>query len=209
MGEDEFKEIKTGNGIDRDLAATTNDRMKTTVIELRNLGGGIKELNTNIINFSNSSDKYSKRLLYLTWALVTFTVILVIMTYVLIDDAKKQTASENNIALNSAFFNNTNTKIIDAIESKQPILTENHGQYTDAQLDNYLGEFDTVESSYDEGLLSEPDLCDSFSYFIGITSKNPEIQNYIASSQKSDSGFFIGLTDLAKVVSHSKNENCQ
>lgn len=34
-------EIKTGNGIDRDFAATANDRMKKTVLELRNLGGGL------------------------------------------------------------------------------------------------------------------------------------------------------------------------
>lgn len=31
---DEFPDVKTGNGIDRDLAATTNDRLKRTVLSL-------------------------------------------------------------------------------------------------------------------------------------------------------------------------------
>lgn len=39
MGADELAEIKTGNGIDRDLAATSNDRLKKTVLELRGLKG--------------------------------------------------------------------------------------------------------------------------------------------------------------------------
>jgi len=33
----QFREVKTGNGVDRDLAATTNDRLELTVIELQNL----------------------------------------------------------------------------------------------------------------------------------------------------------------------------
>lgn len=210
MDENDLPEIKTGyKMMNLDLAATTNDRMKKTVIELRNLGENIKVLNTNIVNSGKSSDKYSKRLLYLTWALVVFTIFLVIMTAVLIIDAKEQTSSQNNIALNTSFFSTSNTKIIDAIENNQPILTENKGQYNDAQLDNYLGEFDTIESSYEKGLLSEADLCDSFSFYIGITNKNSEIKNYIIAQQKTDPGFFIALSDLAKVTSQSKNVNCR
>lgn len=33
----QFKKVTTGNGYDRDLAATTNDRLELTVIELQNL----------------------------------------------------------------------------------------------------------------------------------------------------------------------------
>lgn len=34
---DQFRKVDTGNGIDRDLAATTNDRLELTVIELQKL----------------------------------------------------------------------------------------------------------------------------------------------------------------------------
>ena len=33
----QFRKVTTGNGFDRDLAATTNDRLEMTVIELQNL----------------------------------------------------------------------------------------------------------------------------------------------------------------------------
>jgi len=33
----QFRKVETGNGIDRDLAATTNDRLEMTVLELQNL----------------------------------------------------------------------------------------------------------------------------------------------------------------------------
>jgi hypothetical protein len=36
-GREQFRKVDTGNGIDRDLAATTNDRLELTVIELQKL----------------------------------------------------------------------------------------------------------------------------------------------------------------------------
>lgn len=41
---DDMPAVYTGNGIDRDLAATTNDRLKKTVQELRRLGSLIGEM---------------------------------------------------------------------------------------------------------------------------------------------------------------------
>ena len=72
MSEEEFKEVETGNGKAANLAATTNERLKKTVLELRGLGEKINTLNTNLVKFSGSSDKYSKRLVLLTWGLVVF-----------------------------------------------------------------------------------------------------------------------------------------
>jgi hypothetical protein len=207
--DEDFPEIKTGNGVDRDLAATANDRMKKSVIELRNLGAEIKTLNANIVQLNASSDKSSRRLIFLTWILIIFTVVLVVMTGFLIVDGRKAVSTQNNIALTSQFFNNADTKIITAIENGNPILTENHGQFTDAELDNYLGNFDTIQSSYDNGLLSQDDLCDSFSYYIGITNQDTEVQNYIAEQQKLYPGTFMSLGYLAKIVSNSNNPNCK
>src|SRR5476651_1913502 len=39
----QFRKVETGNGYDRNLAATTNDRLEMTVIELQNL----RESNTD------------------------------------------------------------------------------------------------------------------------------------------------------------------
>jgi hypothetical protein len=207
--DEDFPEIKTGNGVDRDLAATANDRMKTTIIELRNLGGEIKNLKTDIKELGVSNSKDSRKVIILTAILLILTVALVIMTGILIADGRKGISTQNNIALTSQFFNNADTKIITAIENGNPILTENRGQFLDAQLDNYLGNFDTIQDSYDNGLLSQDDLCDSFSYYIGITNQDTEVQNYIAEQQKLYPGSFTSLGYLEKIVSNSSDSSCK
>jgi hypothetical protein len=160
-------------------------------------------------DLDESTTRYSRRLVALTWALIVFTVVLVVMTGMLIVDGRRATSIQNNIALTAAFFTDTNTKIITAIEGKLPILAENHGQFNDAQLDNYLGNFDTIESAYSDSLLSEEDLCDSFSYYVNLSNQNMEIQNYIAAQQKKDPAFLTSLTHLASIISQSKNQNCK
>jgi hypothetical protein len=117
-------------------------------------------------------------------------------------------SSQNNIALSTLFFNDVNTGIIDALDTGVPILTIHKGKYTKAQLDNYLGDFETIDSAYGEGLLSENEFCASFSYYVTLTSQNPEVEAYLASSRKQDTGFFGGLSDLVNVVAKSKNVNC-
>jgi hypothetical protein len=77
--------------------------------------------------------------------------------------------SQNNIALNQMLYNDPNNiGIIDAIENKKPILKSatSDGQFSSAQLDKYLGDFETVQEVYQEGLLSVEQLCTSFSTYI-------------------------------------------
>jgi hypothetical protein len=127
------------------------------------------------------------------------------MTLFLIIDGREAVSAQDNIALNAEFFNDTNTGIIADLENNQPILVENKGRYTDVQLDNYLGDFDTITDAYNEGLLSEMNLCDSFSYYIGITASSSEVQKYMTTEGLD---YYSGLPDLTKVVNASKNPNC-
>ncbi len=97
-GTSQFEEIKTGNGMDRDLAATTNNRLELTVVELQNLqknntkqteklGGlltglddsivylnmDIKSLITTITEANVKNDKLQKLFLLLTLIGLIFT----------------------------------------------------------------------------------------------------------------------------------------
>ncbi|HUC01363.1 MAG TPA: hypothetical protein VMA75_00460 [Candidatus Paceibacterota bacterium] len=122
---------------------------------------------------------------------------------------QKVTASQNNIALNAEFFNDpTNIGIINDLYNNTPILVEHGGQYSDAQLDKYLGDFDTISDAYDEGFLSEADLCDSFSYYIAATMQNKEIQKYMTAEAKQDSSFYGGLPELSSDVTNSTDTDC-
>ena len=71
MNDTDFPEIKTGNGIDRDLATTANDRIKKAVIE-------VNKLTTTIETFNKQSSKQTEKLVKLTWWIVGLTIVMVI-----------------------------------------------------------------------------------------------------------------------------------
>lgn len=70
MNNSEFPEIKTGNGIDRDLTATTNDRLKKVVIE-------INKLTKTIEIFNDQSSKQTNKMIWLTWGIVGLTLVMI------------------------------------------------------------------------------------------------------------------------------------
>lgn len=118
-------------------------------------------------------------------------------------------ASQNNIALSTMFLRDTNSAIVNVIETnaadhKTQILKEHGGKFDDTQLDAYLGDFETIDQVYREKLLTEAELCTSFSYYVVATAKNEEIQKYLAANRD----FFGGLLDLKVVVTSSKNKDC-
>lgn len=118
----------------------------------------------------------------------------------------KVASSENNILLNTMFFNDhTNIAILADIDDGKPILEINGGRFTEEQLDKYLGDFDTVDLAYQEGLLSANELCDSFSYYVTDTMGDAEIKHYL--DQNTD--YFPGIFDLNKIVASSTNQYCQ
>lgn len=168
-----------------------------------------KALNKNLATFSASSDAYSRRLIQLTWVLVFLTAALIGLGYWTINDAKEQTAIQNDIALNAQFFTKTNTSIINAMQNGKAVLDVNGGSNTETDLDNYLGTFDVIQASYDKGLLSEADFCDSFSYYINLTSQSHEVITYIINQQRANPRFFTSVADLEKIVVNSRNENCK
>ena len=135
-----------------------------------------------------------------------------LLAYCQLRDTNKVARLTNFITLTNEFFNPTNTAIISTIEDAKPILIENKGKYTDTQLDNYLGEFDTIYTAYIEGLLTEEHLCVSFSYYADITNKNKEVIAYINSQRRMQgrysAPFFLGFSKIVKVVAESKLSDC-
>ncbi|MCU0660161.1 MAG: hypothetical protein MUD00_00910 [Candidatus Pacebacteria bacterium] len=59
MADNEFPIINTGNGIDRDLAATTNNRLELLVTDIRKLNQTISEAN-------EKNDKLQNKVFWLT-----------------------------------------------------------------------------------------------------------------------------------------------
>jgi len=71
MNDNDFPEIRTGNGIDRDLAATANDRIKKAVIE-------VNHLTKTIENFNEQSSKQTQKIIGLTWCIIVLTIAMLV-----------------------------------------------------------------------------------------------------------------------------------
>jgi len=66
MDDPDFPVIYTGNGIDRDFAATTNDRLKKSVLEMRSLINAVSSLENTIVNLNGKNEKLQSRIFWLT-----------------------------------------------------------------------------------------------------------------------------------------------
>jgi hypothetical protein len=139
---------------------------------------------------------------------VPLLLVSLLVGYIQIHDVAKVARLQTSISLNTEFFNPANTGIISAIEHDKPILIEHGGGFDDTQLDNYLGDFELIRSAFEQNLLTEDELCTSFSYFATRAANNREVHDYIEEERKTDRGFYGGFTKIVKVVLRSKNENC-
>jgi hypothetical protein len=142
---------------------------------------------------------------------VPLVFLTVLFGYFQVLDGNRAARLTNFITLTTRFFNPTNTEIIDAVENWRPILPPK-GKFTEAQLDNYLADFDTIDEAYDEGFLSEPQLC-MLSYYITLTATNKEISNYIAKVRRLQRAeatpWFVGYYRLVELVQNSRLPDCR
>jgi hypothetical protein len=121
-------------------------------------------------------------------------------------EIKRIAQSENSIALNTMLFNDSsNAGIISTIQNGKPILVENGGPHSSADLDKYLGGFNTVALVYRDGFLSDDHLCSSFAFYVEEAVENSEVKRYLAQYPR----YFGGFRDLATVIKNSKSPLCQ
>jgi hypothetical protein len=69
----------------------------------------------------------------------------------------------------------TNFEISTAIESASKLLKKNGGKFTEGQLDDYLGQYDTLYYLYGQGLINEQMIYNLFSYDLGLAHGNREV----------------------------------
>lgn len=142
---------------------------------------------------------------------VPLFLLTVLLGYFQILEGNRAARLTNFITLSNRVFNPANTEIIDALENWKPILAP-EGKFTEAQLDNYLADFDTIDEVYEEGLLTETQLC-MFSYYITLTATNKEISDYIKKVRQAQTAkskpFFVGYYRLVELVGKSRLPDCR
>jgi hypothetical protein len=158
-----------------------------------------------------SSDQLERAAHAATIIGVPLVLLTILLGYFQTLDSNRAARLTNYITLVSRVFNPANTQIIDAIENWKPILVP-EGKFTEAQLDNYLTDFETIDEAYEEGLLSEAQLC-MFSYYIILTAGNNEISDYIKKIRQAQAAgskpFFVGYYRLVELIGKSRLPDCR
>ena len=93
-----------------------------------------------------------------------------------------------------------NFEISGAIEDDAKLLKKHDGKFTEAQLDDYLGQYDALYYLYAQGLVNEQMIFALFSYDIGLAYKNHEVQEYVREVQAKDASLFVGFNKLAQTI---------
>lgn len=94
-------------------------------------------------------------------------------------------------------------KILRLIEDDKPILKANGGEYTDYDLDDYLGFMELLDDYVDDGVLPYDWVYDQFGYYITQAYKNSEVRDYLLRTrQQSDfpETIFAGFVEIANRI---------
>jgi hypothetical protein len=166
----------------------------------------IGRLKLAIENLDDSTTRLSRWLVFYTIVLVILTAVLVTFGWYQIKglktqiaDSEKATSEQLTEDFNRDISNGTNTAIISAIDESRPIRKEKGGNFTDFQLDNYLGVYEIMDGAYANKIISKDDFCAQFEFYISGANQNQEVNNYINEQRKiyKQPGIFGGFKDLA------------
>lgn len=116
-------------------------------------------------------------------SLATFATVIILIWQTRI--SRKTAHAEFTLRLHDMFFiNNNNSKIIRCIEEKNSVLDRNRGKFSKSDLDDYLGIIELLAIYVNNGVLDKKTVEEMFGYYICLTWKNVEIQEYIADVRK-------------------------
>lgn len=142
-------------------------------------------------------------------------VILVVglyLTITQISDLRKVNAGQITLDITRDIYSDeryvTNPQIIKLIEQNKTILIRNGGKFQDQDLDNILGEWDTVARLNQVGVLPDDLVYAQFSFDMVKAYKNKEIQDYIKMirEQAGDDLIFADFEWLAKWADETSHE---
>jgi len=125
-----------------------------------------------------------------------------------------QNSADLTLRLGQELAAGVNQDLVDALDSDPttPILKrpKGGGTFTVGQLDWYLGEYETLDDLYRNGLITCPMMYNEFSYDLEKAYKNKDVMAQVAKERKddpADSDIWQGFLDLGKQFDNS--HHCQ
>jgi hypothetical protein len=123
-----------------------------------------------------------------------------------LSDFRYTQSAQFMLQFNQELSTSKNSQLAEAIENNQPVFITNGGKFTTADVDNYLTNYELLNSTFQAGLIDNDMLYNGFSYDLVKTYRNPEIKSYIDQIRKTnnDNQLFAGFEQLAKAVQNAK-----
>ncbi len=136
------------------------------------------------------------------------TVALTLIAYIQLKALRGQANADFVLKFNREFFDKeTNQKIITLIEEKRNLLKQNDGDFSDYQLDDYLGYFELMSWYEKKGIIDFELIDEMFGHYISLAWQNEEIKKYIDELRDStkDPRYYKPFEDLAvKIIQKEK-----
>src|SRR3989344_5846934 len=116
----------------------------------------------------------------------------VIFAAVQIRDLRNNQSAQLMLEFNRSLSEETNSRLITAIENNSPIFKTSGGEFTTTDVDHYLTIYELLNNVSEAGLITDKMLYNGFAYDIIKTFQNQEIKNYLSDLRKENGTFFAG-----------------
>src|SRR5215510_11787420 len=127
------------------------------------------------------SERFEKYQLLLTTVLVVANILLWWTTRESVQGARRASQGTLIAQLNKdIFFDGRMYKIRKAIEAKKPLLKSHKGEFTEEDVEDYIGTFDMVYGFVERGILDCDLADDNFGAYVEEAYTNKEIRDYIS-----------------------------
>jgi hypothetical protein len=142
-------------------------------------------------------------------------IVLIVGLYLVIvqiSDSRKVSSGQIALDMGRDIYSNerykNNPQIIKLIQRHQPILVSNGGSIEEEDLDNLLGEWDSISNFNQLGILPDDLVYKEFSFDIEEAYNNKEIRDYIKRIRKdyNDDSLYSDFEWLAKWVDETSNK---
>jgi len=88
---------------------------------------------------------------------------------------------------------------LDTTDINVKIFRSHGGPFSDGLVEDYMGEYETIDNLYTKGLIDIEMIRNSFSYNLEQDYLNKDIQSVIAKEQKEDTDLWSGFQHLGKM----------
>lgn len=128
----------------------------------------------------------------------------VAITLIQLNDLKIQKSADLAIKFNDTLDHDYYAKILETIDSRNPLMKENNpsGRFSQSDVEGYLGIYETIANLYEKNLISREMIEANFSYDIAKAYRNDEIKNLIRVEQKIDPDLWVGFQKLGQMFSN-------